>query len=265
MRSQLSILAFAVLGTTACGDSTAPTDLDPTSALHSLSLGIRDVRSGGSGAHYGYMLIEESLEEIAPFMTRMPVIIDGAWQPMYALALHASFPPGTCAETIFNYPYHGYLHPCSPPDLGVTVVLWQSRSAEAPPDRLVVLTSDVGASDFGAFPDTGFHSGFALYETRDGDWLYRAGMLNSIVTATTTPCDIPLPSYAKSGNCSIAEFDEEGSITFQRTDVPVGTLQTLTIPRHTIRGLWMEVSEAQPVPATIGFVPRGLIWPVARP
>jgi hypothetical protein len=264
MRSQLSALAFAVLGMAGCSDSTAPTDLDPASALHSLSLGIRDVRSGGSGAHYGYMLIEESLEEIAPFLTRMPVIVDGAWQPMYALALRASFPPGICAETIFNYPYHGYLHPCSPPDLGVAVVLWQSRSAEAPPDRLVVLTSDVGASDFGAFPDTGFHSGFALYATPEGSWWYRAGTLTSSVTTTTTPCGIPLPPYAKSGNCSIAEFAEEGSITFERSDIAVGTVQTLTIPRHTIRGLWMEISEAQPVPTPTRLVPRDLLRPTVR-
>lgn len=172
--------------------------------------------------------------------------IDGARQLMYALALHESFAPGACLETIFAHSPHDT--GCVLPFLGVAVVLWQSRSADAPPDRVVVLLSNVGTSDFGFYPDSTTHSEFALYATGEGQaWAYFSGALTSSLTTTMTPCGTPLPRFAKSGSCTTGAFDEEGSITFTRMDLPPGTLQTLTIPRQTIQGLSMSISEVQPV------------------
>jgi hypothetical protein len=253
VKSQLAILTFAVFSMGACSDSTGPTALGSKSALQSLALGVPSVSYGA--ALYQSLLIPESLGGIEPFVNKVVVGIDGASQPMYALALHESFEPGACLETIFAHSPHDT--GCILPALGVAVVLWQSRSANAPPDRVVVLLSDVGTSDFGFYPDTTTHSEFALYALSEGeDWAYFSGALTSSVTATTVSCGSPLPPFAKQGTCSSAGFDLEGSITFTRVDVPAGTLQTLTIPRLTIHGLSMSISEVQPVdPNRIGCAP----------
>jgi hypothetical protein len=197
-------------------------------------------------ALYGGLLIDGSLGGSSPFVTRVAVTVDGASQQMYALALHEGFAPGACLQTIFPHSPHDT--GCTLPALGVAVVLWQSRSAEAPPDRLVVLLSDVGTSDFGFFPDSTSHSEYALYSPGGNqDWVYRAGTLTSSVTETTTPCGTPLPAFAKSGTCSTATFDEEGTITFAHLSEPCCATQTFTIPRQSIVGLWMAISEIQPV------------------
>src|SRR6476660_250980 len=121
-----AFLAFAVVGLTACGsDSTGPTDLDAASALRSLSLGL--VQFGGDGTT-ATLDIDNSFGGIAPFLDQVTVNIDGAPQQMYALALHESFPDGTCEETIFGNIIPADPNACTPPQLGLAVMLWQSRS-----------------------------------------------------------------------------------------------------------------------------------------
>ena len=249
VESQLSILAFAVLGVTGCGDSTAPNGLDPTSALHSLILGMQDPRLGYDPTT-GTMLIDQSLDGIAPFVNAFPVNIGGVLQPMYALALHESFPPGTCYETVFEH--SPFDTGCLPLALGLAVILWQSHSAVLPPDQLLVLIGDVSTSHFGDHFTATRDSAVALYATRDeyANWYSIEGTLTSNVTATTAvPCGIPLPAYAKSASCSIASFDEEGSVTFESNGSQGNCCvsQTITISRHSIPGLWMEISEVQPL------------------
>jgi hypothetical protein len=246
VKSRLAILVFAVLGLNACSDSTGPTALDPTSALHSLALGVGSAGSFGA-ALYGGLLIRESLQGMSPFVTKANVTIDGGLQPMYALALHEGFAPGACLQTIFAHSPHDT--GCTLPNLGVALVLWQSHSADAAPDRLVVLLSDVGTSDFGFFPDTTLHPENALYVLAGEEgWVYRAGSLTSSVTEASTACGSPLPTFAKSGTCSTATFDEEGTITFANlAGATCCATQTITIPRQSFRGLSMAISEVQAV------------------
>lgn len=242
-KSQLAILAFAILGASACSDSTGPIDLDPASALQSLALGLPD--AGGYGdALVGSLLIRESLGGLSPFVGRAAVTVDGAWQPMYALAMHIDFAPGTCRQTIFPMGPHDT--GCTQPYLGVGIALWQSRSANAPPDRLIVLLTDVGGSDFGLFPDLGGHSGYALYAGDNLRGLYESGTATTSVTQATAPCGTPLPTFAKTGACNTATFDVDGTITFAMDTDNCCVTQTVTIPRQSIPGLWMAISEVKP-------------------
>lgn len=242
LESKLFILAWASIGITGCSDATGPTALDSKSAVASLSLGVPSVSYGS--ALYQSLLIPESLGGIAPFVNKVWVQVDGASQEMYALALHEQFPAGACLETIFAHSPHDTA--CILPYLGVAVVLWQSRSVNAPPDRVMVLMTDVGTSDFGSYPDNTTHSQFALYATSESrEWAYFSGAVTSSIAQSTASCNVPLPAFVKSGNCNVATFTEEGSITFTRMDVPAGTLQTVTIPRLSIDGLSMSISEVQ--------------------
>src|ERR1044072_287171 len=102
MKSARSILSAVVASTfllTACGDSTGPSNLDPTSALKSLAIGLQQLGTEGTTATLD---TDASLGAIAPFLSQVTVNIDGSAQTMYALALHESFPDGTCWESIFQ-------------------------------------------------------------------------------------------------------------------------------------------------------------------
>lgn len=179
-------------------------------------------------------------------MTTVPVTIEGKWQTMYAVALHESFAAGSCYQTIFAHSPHDT--GCTLPALGVAFVLWQSRSGNAPPDRLLVFLSEVGTSNFGFYPDIASHPDYALYARgADEDWMYKEGTLTSALTETTTPCGVPMPTFAKSGTCSNATFDEEGSVTFLNIAGTCCATETITIPRASLRGLSMAISETQPV------------------
>ena len=263
VRSKLSaVLTFAALGMTGCGsDSTGPTDLDAASALRSLSLGL--VQFGGDGTT-ATLEVDNSFGGIAPFLDQVTVNIDGAPQPMYALGLHESFPPGTCEETIFGNIIPADPNVCTPPELGLAVLLWQTRSPSQPPDRMVFLVGDVGTSNFNFNFDSPSLPAVGLYFVgQDKMWVSQSGTLTSSVAATSQACDVPLPLYAKSGACHIAAFDEEGSIVFEPFDAD-GTsstrTQTLAIPRQTLHGLWMAISEVQPIGLTATrLVPRDLM------
>lgn len=252
VKSKISaLLAFAVVGLTACGsDSTGPTDLDAASALRSLALGFQQFGGDGTTATLD---VDNSFGGIAPFLDQVTVNIDGASQPMYALALHESFPAGTCEETIFGNIIPADPNACTPPELGLAVMLWQTRSPSQPPDRMALLVGDVGTSNFNFNFDSPQLTAVGLYVVGQNElWVSQSGTLTSGVAATSQACDVPLPLYAKSGACHIATFDEQGSIVFGLVDESGRSTktQTLTIPPQTLHGLWMAISEVQPIGLT---------------
>ena len=241
----------------ACNDSTGPSKLEPNAALQSLMLGI----GSGSLIPSGAIAIraDASFAELAPLLDQIDLTIDGKTQSMFALGMRETFPAGTCLEDIFIFPS---IPPenavCTPPDTGLGVVLWQSHSAFAPPDRMILIVADVGTVNFNSFvlldePNeftTTFPiSGFAMYlEGEDNFWMSRSGSLTSQVAATSQSCGLELPPYAKAGSCNISTFDEQGAITFERFSEtgPTAERRNITIPRQTIHGLWLNITETQP-------------------
>ena len=227
----------------ACGsDSTGPsTTLDATAALQSLALGIGTDATSGAYA-------PASLTTFAPQLDQVNVTINGKSQSMFALGLRETYPAGTCAEMLFVDP--GIVYPpdqCTPPDFTFALILWQSHSADAPPDRLALIAGDVGSINFADLTTgTGAPPGFALYVEGQNDiWVSVSGTMTSNVTATSQTCAVPLPPYAKSGSCNVATFDEQGTIAFE--PVTGSSTMDLVIPRQTIHGIWQTITETQTV------------------
>ena len=258
-----------LISLSACGsDSTGPSKLDPSAALNSLALGMGSVvfvqSSGGPStvADFG---------DIAPLLDQINVTIDGSSQTMFALGLRESFPAGSCMENIFVDPtFPPVPGQCTPPELGLAVLLWQSHSASAPPDRLIVLIADIGTSNFdftsiltpGSTPSS--VPGVAIYIAglNNNMWLSLSGTLTSQVAATSQSCGLPLPPYAKSGSCTISTFDEQGAITFEEYSEtgPTAKRLVVTIPRQTLHGLWQSITETQPITVPWDYN-RPLDWP----
>ena len=142
---------------------------------------------------------------------------------------------------------------CTPMGPEVAVILWQSHSAFAPPDRLIFISGDPGASNFDFMAALASTSdvlpAFAIYmEGQDNVWVSLSGTLTSQIAATNESCALPLPPYAKAGSCSLATFDEEGAITFEElADTPSAKRLNVTIPRQTFHGLWQVITETQQV------------------
>ena len=241
----------------ACNDSSGPSKLEPDAALQSLMLGI-----GSFAPVSGPIPIQAdaSLAALAPLLDQVDVTIDGKTQSMFALGMRETFPEGTCMEDVFIFPsFPRDEDMCTPPATGLGVVLWQSHSAFAPPDRMMLIIADIGTVgfDFTSFLETGVTTlpatlpllGVAMYlEGEDNFWMSLSGSLTSQVAATSQSCGLELPPYAKAGSCSIATFDEQGAITFERLTETGPTAERLnvTIPRQTIHGLWLNITETQP-------------------
>jgi len=248
-----AVLVFAFVGMTACGsDSTGPSNLDAASALKSLSLGLQLYGENGSTAT---LETDASFGGIAPFLNQVTVNIEGSSQTMFGLALHETFPPGTCWESIFTNIVPADPGACTPPPLGLAVMLWQSHSASEKPDRMILLAGDVGTSNFAFDVNSSELPAVAVYIRGEKLWLSESGTLTSAVTASPQTCDVPLPPYAKSGTCTFATFDEQGSILLADSESLYGPNAnappvTLTIPRQTLHGLWMQISEVQPIGLT---------------
>jgi len=253
-----AILACATFLLAACGsDSTGPAALDASGALQSLALGLNQL---GGVETPTTTEASAAFTAIAPLLDQVNVTIDGSSQGMYAIGLRESFPPGTCEETLFIDP----LYPpepgvCTPPVLGLAVLLWQTHSATQVPDKLILLSGDAGTSDFDL--STATAPAIAIYvEGQDKVWVSESGTLTSTVTASNQTCNtVPLPPYAKSGTCSFATFTEQGSIVM--ADFAMASSNktlTLGIPSITMDGLWLAITEVQPVPATgsIGYSAR---------
>ena len=247
-----------LISLSACGsDSTGPSKLDPSAALQSLALGTGAV---AFIATPGLVPTVTDFGELAPLLDQINVSVDGSSQTMFALGVRETFPAGTCLENLFIDPAFPPLSgECTPPELGLAVLLWQSHSASAPPDRLIFLVADVGTSNFdfasNFYSISGESSvpGVAIYMENVGDmWLSQSGTLTSQIAATTQSCGLPLPPYAKMGSCSIATFDEQGAITFEEFSEtgPSVKRRVVTIPRQTIHGLWQSITETQPITLT---------------
>jgi hypothetical protein len=188
------------------------------------------------------------LASFASTLDQINVTINGKSQTMFALPLRETYPVGTCIETLIVDPLIVYPpDQCTPPDQTFALILWQSHSADAPPDRLALAVGEVGQMNFGDLTTgTGTAPGFALYTEGQNDvWVSVSGTLTSNVGATSQSCAVPLPPYAKSGSCNLATFDEEGTITLE--PVTGSSNVTLVIPRQTIRGIWQTITETQTV------------------
>jgi hypothetical protein len=231
-----------LLSLAACGsDSTGPSTLDASAALQSLALGMG---TNGTSSVYG----PSSLTGLASQLDQINVTIDGKSQSMFALGLRESYPTGTCIELLIVDPL--IVNPpgqCTPPPFAFALILWQSHSADTPPDRLAMIAGNVGTINFedlttvpNAVP------AFAIYTDGKNDvWVSVSGTLTSNVTATNQSCAVPLPPYAKSGTCKFATFDEEGTINL---DPFSGTNRiSLVIPRQTFHGIWQTITETQTV------------------
>ena len=260
VRSHVGVTAACVgllVSISACNDSTGPSKLAPSAALQSLALGMGSLLVVPSPLPPA---MDESFGDIAQVLDQVDVTIDGKTQTMFALGVRETFPEGTCMENVFVFPS---VPPdpgmCTPPIQGLGVILWQSHSAFAPPDRMIFIVADIGTIDFDfssyteydvtTVPATQPFSGVAMYlEGEDNFWMSLSGSLTSQVAATSQLCGLPLPPYVKSGACNIATFDEQGAITFERftEDGPSTQRLNVTIPRQTIHGLWLNITETQP-------------------
>jgi hypothetical protein len=240
--------SLAIVLMTACGsDSTGPTSLDAASALKSLSIGL----NGFGGVTPAEGEANEVFDAMAPSLSKVNVTLDGASQNMYALGLRESFPAGTCEENVFVDPeFPPTPGVCTPPSLGVAIILWQSHSASEAPDKLILVATDVGAGNFDLAQD---NPPIAIY-IQDQDKLFasESGSLTTQVTAGAQSCNVPLPPYAKSGTCTFSTFNAQGSVVlseFTLNGSSAGSV-TLGIPAMTLNGLWINITEVQAVPAT---------------
>ena len=253
-----------ILSISACSDSSGPGEVDSNAALQSLGLGVGAL----GGEQWLAVPVSAVVDAIRPILGQAEITVDGKPQTMFALGLRESFPAGTCMEDVFIDPGFPPLPgECTPPPSGVVLILWQSHSAFAPPDRMLLIAAEVGTTSFdfvSNFPDPiEFPTAFAMYvEGEENIWMSLAGTLTSQVTATSQSCAIPLPPYAKTGSCNIATFDEQGTITFEpmvdASPIPSTRRLNVTIPSQTIRGLWQAITETQPY--TLPNFQRGARW-----
>ncbi len=246
----------------ACGgDSTGPSKLDSSAALQSLALGMGSIL----GAQPIGASMDASFGGIAPLLDQIDVTIDGKSQSMFALGVRESFPEGTCEEDLFVFPS---IPPdnavCTPPPFGLGLFLWQAHSGSALPDRLIFINADIGTSNFDFFSTVTLAPGstpsplpaVAMYmQDVDNFWISVSGSIISQVAGTSQSCDLPLPPYAKAGSCSVATFDEQGTITFEEVSEtgPTARRLNLTIPRQTIHGLLQAITETQRVSDPWGY------------
>lgn len=259
--------AFSVFTASAllfgCSDSSGPGTVDSEGALQSLALGLS--QTGGIGSPTTTDA-NATFGALAPVLDQVNVTIDGTSQGMYAVGITETYPPGTCEETLFEPP----ISPpdpgvCTPPPLVVGIILWQTHSATQPPDRILMLIGEPGTSNFDFTVTTDDFPGAAIYYDGPNQiWESESGTLTSEVTATSQTCSIPLPPYAKSAICNIATFSESGSVVLthfeQSTTIP-GPHPTVTIgiPSITLHGIWLAITEIQPLPLVANATPSRLL------
>lgn len=249
VRSVLKVVAATALlfSAAACSDSSGPGSVDASAALRSLAL-LGDV-SGSGGATFSSV----GLLTLENLLGQADVEIAGKTQKMYALGLRETFPPGSCEENIFIFagtpPTPGE---CTTPDLGMALLLWQSHSATAPPDRVLIIGSGIGNGDFNfaSSLNTTQLPAFAFYaEGQEKLWASVSGTITSQITATNQSCALPLPPYATSATCSIANFDEQANITLEDFTAltNAGPTINITIPRQIILGAWQNITVVKPI------------------
>jgi hypothetical protein len=86
-------------------------------------------------------------------------------------------------------------------------------------------------------------------EGQQNVWASLSGSLTSAVTSMNQPCNIAQPPYAKTATCNIASFDEQGQMVFEPFDFDQNNTarMTIAIPRQTVHGFWLAISETKPV------------------
>jgi hypothetical protein len=260
--------ACLVFSISACSDSTGPT-VSARDALQSLALGIASFNEPGTP---GASTLGGALTVMEPLLDRVNVSINGSSHAMYGFGVRETFPAGTCMENLFvdpNFPPPPDV--CTPANLGAILVFWESHAANQVPDRMLLVTTDEGTTDFSsnftdplvAFPSVGIY-----VEGPDKIYFSNSGNLSSHIASTGQGCSVPLPPYAKSATCNIATFDETGSIVFELlTDSDIGSGaadRTITIPSQTLHGMWEQITETQPVTVTYPTAIRGLSRPPVR-
>ena len=238
-----------LLSMSACGgDSTGPSNLDSSAALASLRLGLGGVTdlSAPEAA-----TLNASLDAIGSILDQITVNIGGSTQTMFALGFRESFPTGTCEEDVFVDPaFPPAPGECTPITPEVGIILWQSHSASAAPDRLIIIAADAGTNNFPSIADLSSLTGaVAIYlEGQDKFWISNSGTLSNQVAATNQSCGLPQPPYAANGSCSIATFTEHGVITlalFSDAGDITSTRTNLTISNQTFHGFWETVTVVQ--------------------
>jgi len=128
---------------------------------------------------------------------------------------------------------------------------------------MILIVADAGTSNFD-FSSSSLDAlpAFAIYvQGQDNVWASLSGTLTSQISGGAQTCNIPLPPYAKSGACSIATFDEQGSIVFETFTLDAPTTQRLTIaiPHQTLHGLLLAISEVQSVPFSANRLTTGFL------
>lgn len=247
-----ALLAGASFFITACSDSSGPGDVGPTEALQSLARGFVD----GEVSSPTTRTVFDNLARLAPFLDRVTINVGGDNQDMFALGLRLTFPEGTCFETIFAGPdFSPQPGVCTPPVFLVTTVMWQSHAANAPPDKLLLMVSDVGTTEFEVVSDIAGFPAEAIYVAgQNNAWISQSGTLSTQVTSLNQTCGSTLPDYAVSGSCSFASFSENGSIVMEdlQSDATPPPTLTIGIPAATFDGLWLNVAQVQPVTMSVG-------------
>ncbi|MFL5585706.1 MAG: hypothetical protein ACJ78K_12660 [Gemmatimonadaceae bacterium] len=251
-RTSSAIVALVAMSTFGCNDSTGPGTVDASSALQSLSLGFQALTdaAGSGGVLIAAPDAATSLDAITPFLDRINVSIDESSQQMFALGLRETFPEGTCEEDIFFDP-GAEPGTCTPAFNPLVLVLWQSHSATEVPDRMLFVLTEAGTTNFDFEVDP--NASIALYmEGQDNPWISVIGNLSSQIAGTDQSCDdFTLPPYARSGDCNIANFTEQGSILFAPLQDPTGNDRIqVEIPQQSLHGLWLDVTEVQQISAT---------------
>lgn len=256
-RSKKLCLALTLVALGACSsDSTGPGTVGAEEALQSLARGL----NSSSGVDLPFALSPSALGTAARGIDRINVAINGTTHSMYALGLRVTYPAGTCIETLIIVPSVTVPPGCTPPPLGLVLVLWQTSSGSRPPDRMVFISADVGTVNFAIFPfeatDFTFLPSFAIYvNDREEFWASTGGSLTSQVAATSETCSVTPPPFAKTSTCHVATFDEAGQIRFERFDFtafgpgapPARQTMDFVIPRQTIRGILQAITEITPV------------------
>lgn len=264
-RSRLYLAVFAFLGVVACADSTGPGNVGDDDAMRSLTRGL-----SSAGGTLPFALSPSALGTAARGIDRIDVRIDGVPHTMFALGLRVTYPVGTCMETLVVYspPIVRFGPECTPPPLGLLLVLWETSSGSRPPERMILISGDVGSSTFSNMatfsletPDYSFFPAFAIQiNDREEFWTSIGGVLESRVTATSERCNVPPPAFAKTSTCNVASFTESGQITFERFDFnpftpgppPPSHTMELVIPSQSVRGILQAVTEVKPITISPG-------------
>lgn len=243
-------LAATSMSAIACGDSSGPGSVDANDALQSLALALQGAVTFGSLTSPD---VGSAFAGIAPLLTQTTITVDGQSQPVYAMGVRVSFPEGTCEEDLFvdpDFPNDPAI--CTAPSQTTALFFWQSHSAKEPPDRMLLVVTDPGTVSFDVDGTQDLDlPAFAFYTEREKEPLSSvSGTITSAITSLNQQCSAQLPPYAKTGTCSFAAFSEQGQIVlepFTLDEPAIAAQRTVVIPAQTLHGVWLDITEVQPV------------------